>query len=88
MKKSLFSTERIIGAINEVTAGAKVADVCRKLGISEVTFYRWTAKYGGMSVPDAKRLKDLEAENRRLKQMVAEQALDLQAMKAVISKKW
>lgn len=88
MKKSLFSTEQIIGAINEVSAGAKVTDVCRKLGISEVTFYRWKAKYGGMSVPDARRLKELEAENRRLKQMVAEQALDLQAMKAVISKKW
>jgi len=88
MRTSRFSVEQQIGIINEVDAGGKTGEVCRRYGISEVTFYRWKSKLGGMSVPDARRLKDLEDENRRLKQMVAEQALDLQAMKAVIAKKW
>jgi len=74
--------------LKEVDAGAKVQDVVRKLGITEQTYYRWKSKYGGMEVSDAKKLRALEDENRRLKQMVADQALDIQAMKAVISKKW
>lgn len=80
--------EQIIRALKEVDAGAKPADVARRLGVSEATFYRWKAKYGGMDVSDAKKLKQLEDENRRLKQMVADQALDMQALKLVIGKKW
>jgi putative transposase len=74
--------------LKEVDAGAKVQDVVRKLGITEQTYYRWKTKFGGMEVSDAKKLRALEDENRRLKQMVADQALDIQALKAVISKKW
>ena len=69
-------------------AGAKATDVCRRLGVTETTFYRWKSKYGGMSVPDAKRLKQLEDENGRLKKMVAEQLLDLEMLRAVARKKW
>lgn len=87
-RKSQFNEEQIIRALKEVDAGAKPADVARRLGVSEATFYRWKAKYGGMDVSDAKKLKQLEDENRRLKQMVADQALDLQALKLVIGKKW
>jgi putative transposase len=88
MKKSRYTEEQIIAVLKEVDAGAKVRDVVRKLGITEQTYYRWKSKYGGMEVSDAKKLRALEDENRRLKQMVADQALDIQAMKAVISKKW
>lgn len=88
MKKSKFTEQQIIGVLKEAEAGTKVQDLVRKLGITETTFYRWKSKYGGMDVNEAKRLKVLEDENRRLKQMVAEQALDLQAARAVIRKKW
>lgn len=88
MKKSRFSTEQIIAILKEGQAGKKTVDICREYGITDQTFYRWRAKYGDMEVSDAKRLKDLEDENRRLKQLVADQALDLQAMKAVVAKKW
>jgi len=88
MKKSRYTEEHIIGVLKEVDAGAKVQDVVRKLGITEQTYYRWKAKYGGMEVSDAKKLRALEDENRRLKHMVADQALDIQALKAVIAKKW
>lgn len=88
MRKSKFNEKQIIDAIKAVDAGATVADTCRKLGISEQTFYRWRSKYGGMEVSEAKRLRELEEENRKLKQMVAEQALDLQALRLVNSKKW
>jgi putative transposase len=87
-RKSSFSEEQIIRALKEVDAGAKAQDVCRKLGVSEQTFYRWKAKFGGMDVSDAKRLRQLDDENRRLKHMVADQALDIQALKAVLGKKW
>ena len=88
MKKSRYTEEQIIAVLKEVEAGAKLQDVVRRLGVTEQTYYRWKAKYGGMEVSDAKKLKALEDENRRLKQMVADQALDLQALKAVVAKKW
>ena len=88
MKKSRYKEEQIIAVLKEVDAGAKVQDVVRKLGITEQTYYRWKAKFGGMEVSDAKKLRALEDENRRLKHMVADQALDIQALKAVVSKKW
>jgi putative transposase len=88
MKRSRFTEEQIIGTLKQVEAGAKVQEVVRKLGITEQTYYRWKAKYGGMEASDAKKLRGLEDENRRLKQMVAGQALDIQARKAVVAKKW
>ena len=88
MKAKKYSEEQIIGALQEVDRGSKVDDVCRRLGVSKVTFYRWKAKFSGMQVSDARRLRQLEDENRRLKHMVADQALDIQALKAVVRKKW
>ncbi len=88
MKKSRYKEEQIIGVLKEVDAGAKLQDVVRRLGVSEQTYYRWKAKYGGMEVNDAKKLRALEDENRRLKTMVADQALDIQMLKAVVAKKW
>jgi len=88
MKKSRYKEEQIIAVLKEVEAGGKLQDVVRRLGISEQTYYRWKAKYGGMEVSDAKKLRALEDENRRLKHMVADQALDIQALKAVVAKKW
>jgi len=78
----------MIAVLKEHEAGMKPAELCRKHGISEQTLYRWKAKYGGMEVGDAKRLKALEDENRRLKTMVADQALTIEAQKAVLGKKW
>jgi putative transposase len=88
MRKSKFTEEQIIKLLKEVEAGAKVQDVVRRAGITETTFYRWKAKYGGLEVSDAKRLRALEDENRRLKTMVADQALDIQGLKHLLSKKW
>ena len=88
MRASKYSEEQIIRALKEVDAGAKVDTVTRKLGVTQTTFYRWKAKYGGMEVSDAKKLRTLEDENRQLKAMVAEQALDLRMLKDVLSKKW
>jgi putative transposase len=88
MKKSRYKEEQIIAVLKEVDAGAKLQDVVRRLGVSEQTYYRWKAKYGGMEVSDAKKLRGLEDENRRLKTMVADQALDIQMLKAVVAKKW
>jgi len=87
-RKSRFTEEQIIRALKEVDAGATAKEVCRRLGVSEQTFYRWKAKFGGMDVSEARRLKQLEEENRRLKQLVADKELDLQALKAVLSKEW
>jgi putative transposase len=88
MRKSRFSEEKIIGFLKEVESGSKVADVCRRYGVSEQTYFRWKRKYGGLDVNEARRLKSLEEENRRLKQIVADLTLDNQALKAVASKKW
>jgi putative transposase len=88
MRKSRFSEEQIIKILKEKEAGAKLADLCRRHGISEQTFHRWKAKFGGMEVNDARRLKQLEDENRRLKHLVADLTLDNQALKAITAKKW
>lgn len=88
MRKSRYTEEQIIRVLKEQESGVKVPELCRKYGISEQTFYRWRSKYGGMNVSEARRLKALEEENRRLKQIVGEQALDIQALKAVFEKKY
>ena len=88
MKRKRYTEEQIIGILKEAEAGMGVQDVVRKHGISEQTYYRWKNKYGGMEVSEAKRLKDLEEENRRLKRLVADQALDIQILKDINSKNW
>ena len=87
MKKSKFSEEQIVRILKEVEAGAKVAETCRRHGISELTYYVWKSKYAGMDVPQLRRLKDLEGECTRLKKMYAELALEHHALKDVIAKK-
>ena len=87
MKKRL-TEEQIIGILKEAEAGAKVAELCRKYGISDATYYNWKAKFGGMTVSDAQRLKALEAENATLKRLLAESMLDNAALKDVVSRKW
>lgn len=88
MKASRFNEGQIIGILREQEAGAATADVCRKHGISSATFYKWKAKYGGLDVSDARRLKALEDENRRLKKLLAEAMLDNAMLKDVAAKKW
>ena len=88
MKRSRFTEEQIIGMLKEHGAGMKTAEVCRKHGISEATFYNYKAKYGGMDVSDARRLKALEEENAKLKKLLAEQMLDNAVLKDLASKKW
>jgi len=87
MKSSRFTEEQIIGILKQGEGGMKMGEICREQGICDQTYYRWKAKYGGLEVSEARRLRQLEEENRRLKQMVAEQALDLQALKTVLAKK-
>ena len=86
MKRGRFSEEQIIGVLKEAEAGAKVGELCRRHGISEATFYAWRSKYGGLEVSELRRLRQLEEENRRLKGIVADQALDLRALKDVLAK--
>jgi len=88
MKPSRFSEEQIIAILREQEAGAKTADVCRKHGVSSATFYKWKAKFGGMDVSDARRLRALEDENARLKKLVADLSLDNAMLKDIASKKW
>lgn len=88
MKKKRFSEEQIIAVLKEAEAGTKVLDLCRKHGISDATFYNWKAKYAGMTVADLRRLKELEAENAKLKRIVADQALDNAALKDLLGRKW
>ena len=88
MKKKRFTEEQIIAVLKEQESGAKVSDLCRKHGISEATFYNWKAKYGGMEVSEAKRLKALEEENAKLKKLLAEQMLDAAALRELLAKKW
>lgn len=86
--KRKFSEEQIIGILKQHESGVKTADVCREHGISTNTFYTWKSKFGGMNVSEAQRLRQLEAENAKLKRIVAEQALDNLALKDVLSKNW
>lgn len=88
MKKKRFTEEQIISAIKEHEAGVKVDDLCRKYGISNGTFYNWRSKFAGMEVNEAKRLKELEQENSKLKKLLAEKMIEVDAMKDVLSKKW
>jgi len=88
MRKSRFSEAQIIAVVREHDAGAKVEELCRRHGISSTTLYKWKAKFGGLTVPEAKRLRGLEDENRRLKHLLAESMLDNQALKGLLSKKW
>jgi putative transposase len=86
MRASRFSEEQIIGILREHEAGAKTPEVCRRHGISDATFYKWKAKYGGLEVSEARRLKSLEDENRRLKKLLAEAMLDNAALKDILGK--
>ena len=88
MKRNRYTDERIIGILKEHEAGAKTADLCRTHGMSETAFYNWKAKYGGMDVSEAKRLKVLEDENGRLKKLLADAMLDNAALKDLLGKKW
>ena len=87
MKKSRFTEEQIIGFLKQADAGMPVKELCRKGGFSDATFYKWRAKYGGMDVSDAKRLKGLEGENAKLKKLLAEAHLDIHALKSVFGVK-
>ncbi len=88
MTRKRHTEEQIITVLKDAQAGISVQELCRKHGISDATFYKWRTKYAGLEVSDVKKLRQLEEENRRLKQMVAEQALDIQALKAVTAKNW
>lgn len=86
--KKRYTEEQIIKAIKQHEAGSKVEDICRQLGISSGTFYNWRAKFAGLEVNEAKRLRELESENNKLKRLLAEKLLEVEAMKAVVAKKW
>lgn len=86
--KKRYTEEQIIRAIKEHEAGAKVSDICRRMGISNGTFYNWRSKYAGLEVNEAKRLRELESENNKLKKLLAEKLLENEALRDVVSKKW
>ncbi len=86
--KSRLTEEQIIGILKEAEAGGKIADLCRKHGISDATYYNWKAKYGGLTVSEAQRLKALESENSKLKRLLAESLLDNAALKDIVGRKW
>jgi putative transposase len=86
MKRARFSEEQIIGILKEAESGVKAAELCRRHGISDATFYVWRSKYGGLEVSEMRRLRQLEDENRRLKSIVADQALDLRVLKDILAK--
>ena len=86
MKRSRFSEEQIIGILKEHQAGLGAKELCRKHGVSDATFYKWRSKYGGMEVPDVKKLKSLEAENTKLKKLLAEQMMDVSTLKEMLGK--
>jgi putative transposase len=88
MKRSRFTEEQIIAVLREAESGTPVKDLCRRAGVSTVTFYKWKTKYGGMEISEMHRMRLLEEENGRLKRIVAQQALDIDALKVVLSKKW
>ena len=88
MKRSRFSDEQIIGILKEQEAGSATADVCRRHGISGATFYKWKAKFGGLEVTEAKRLRTLEEENAKLKKLLAEAMLDIAVLKDISTRKW
>ncbi|MEL6451611.1 MAG: transposase [Pseudomonadota bacterium] len=88
MKRKRFTEEQIIGVLKESEAGAKTDEICRRHGISSATFYNWRKKYGGMDPSEAKRLRELEVENAKLKRIVADQMLDMTSMKELLAKNW
>ena len=88
MKRTRFTEEQIIAVLRDQEAGAKTADVCRKHGVSQATFYKWKSKYGGLEVSEARRLKTLEDENARLKKLLAEAMLDNAMLRDVAARKW
>ena len=88
MKKSRHSEEKVIAAVKQMEGGRKTADVARELGVSAATLYAWKGKYGGMQVSEVKRLRQLEAENARLKKVLAEKVMDIEILKDVAAKKW
>ena len=88
MKQGKYSEEQIVKILKEADAGIKIPDLCRKYGFSDATYYNWKAKYSGLTVNEARRLKALEHENGRLKKIVADQALDIEALKSVVSKNY
>ena len=87
MRKSKYTEEQVIGFLKQAEAGVPIKDLCRKGGFSDATFYKWRSKFGGMEVPDAKRLRELEAENAKLKKLLAEAHLDMHALKNVLGVK-
>jgi putative transposase len=86
--KKRFTDEQMIGFLKQAEAGVPLKELCRQHGFSDASFYNWRAKFGGMTVPDAKRLRDLEAENTQLKKLLAESILDAQALKAALGRKY